>query len=70
MPEPPEFKAHGDPESWLLNLVSVHPLRVGYAERALRGLVDKPSEFIERIVRDGKVRIVEFEGEEFLVRAY
>ncbi|MEZ0394096.1 MAG: radical SAM protein [Desulfurococcaceae archaeon] len=70
MPEPPEFKARGDPESWLLSVVSVHPLRLDYALKALEGAVEKPAEFLGKLVSKGEVRLVEYGGSTFVVRTY
>lgn len=70
LPEPPEFKVHGEPEAWLLNLVSVHPLRLSYALRTLRDVVEDPEQFVNKLVEEKKVKVVEFSGEYFIVRAY
>ncbi len=70
LPEPPEFRVHGDPATWLLNLVSVHPLRLEYALKALKDAVEKPEDLLHRLELEGKIHVVVFEGKEFIVRAY
>ncbi|MEM1623504.1 MAG: radical SAM protein [Sulfolobales archaeon] len=68
--EPPEYRVHDDPTTWLLNLVSVHPLRLEYALKALKGVVEKPEDLLRRLELGGKIHVVVFEGKEFIVRAY
>lgn len=70
LPEPPEFRVHGDPETWLLNLVSVHPLRLEYALKALKDVVENPEDLVHKLSLEEKVRVVVFEGKEFIVRTY
>ncbi|MEM4665535.1 MAG: hypothetical protein QW271_07320, partial [Sulfolobales archaeon] len=70
LPEPPEYKVYGDSETWLLNLVSVHPLRLNYAVRALERIVEDPLAVIEKLKMRGEIRVVIYEGEDFIVRAF
>jgi len=70
LPEPPEYKVYGDSETWLLNLVSVHPLRLNYAVRALERIVEDPLAVIEKLKMSGEIRVVIYEGEDFIVRAF
>jgi wyosine [tRNA(Phe)-imidazoG37] synthetase (radical SAM superfamily) len=68
--EPPPEKAYGDPETWLLNTVSVHPLRYDYALRALESVVKEPEKIIENLVKAGLVKKVEFQGHIYLVKRF
>lgn len=70
LPEPPEFYVHGDPEGWLLNLVSVHPLRLSYALRILEKTVEDPESLIKKLVEKHEIIIVNFAGEDFILRRF
>lgn len=69
MPEPPSFRTYGDPELWLLNLVSVHPLRLRYAVNSLKNAVENPEALIKALKERGEIDIVRYMNEEFVVRA-
>lgn len=70
IPEPPELAVHGDAEKWLLNLVSVHPLRLEYAIEALSGAAEEPENLLERLVEEGEIEIVTYLDNKFVVRAW
>lgn len=70
LPEPPEFCVYGDPENWLLSLVSVHPMRLRHALKALEKTVEDPESFIRRLVETHEISLVNFAGEEFIVRRF
>lgn len=70
LPEPPAFTAHGDPEKWLLSVTSVHPLRVEYALKALSDLIRNPEEVINKLREEGKIEVVEYSKEKFVVRSF
>ena len=70
MPEPPPSTVYGDPATWLLNTVSVHPLRYDYAVRVLRRTVPDPEEVVEELVKKGLVLKVQYAGATYLVRNF
>jgi len=70
LPEPPELSVYGDPEVWLLNLVSVHPLRLSHAVRVLEKVVESPEELIQRLTDKHEISVVTFAGEKFIVRGF
>ena len=70
LPEPPELSVYGDPEVWLLNLVSVHPLRLSHAVRVLEKVVESPEELIQRLTDKHEISVVTFAGEKFIVRRF
>lgn len=70
LPEPPEFYVYGDPENWLLNLVSVHPMRLNHALIVLEKTVKDPESFIRRLAERCEISLVNFAGEEFIVRRF
>jgi len=69
-PEPPRFEASGDPAEWLLAVTSVHPLRYGYALKALEKRTEEPVKVVEELVRNGLLLKVPYMGEVFLVRNF
>jgi wyosine [tRNA(Phe)-imidazoG37] synthetase (radical SAM superfamily) len=68
--EPPPERAYGDPEAWLLNTISVHPLRYDYALKVLGSAVKEPEEVIEGLVEAGLITKVDFQGHTYLVRRF
>lgn len=68
--EPPPEKVYGDPETWLVNTVSVHPLRYDYALRTLEKIVENSEELIESLVKKGLVTKVEFQKYTYVVRKH
>ena len=70
-PEPPPPSASGnDPAAWLLSTTSVHPLRLEHAISSLRGLTERPEDVIEGLESRGLIRLVEYSGARFVVRAF
>jgi len=69
-PEPPPSAVYGDPATWLLNTVSVHPLRYDYAVRVLRGSTADPEKLVEELVERGLVLKVQYAGATYLVRNF
>lgn len=70
MPEPPHFHPSGDPASWLLRVVSVHPMRLDYALDSLREKSEDPEAIIRDLESRGEIRLVEYEGKLFIIRNY
>lgn len=70
LPEPSELYVYGDPEVWLLNLVSVHPLRLNYAVSVLEKVVEDPEDLIRRLIDKREISMVTFAGEKFIVRRF
>ncbi|MEM2208012.1 MAG: radical SAM protein [Sulfolobales archaeon] len=70
LPEPSGYRVYGDPEMWLLNLVSVHPLRLSYAVKALERTVENPLALIEKLRKEGEIRIVTYGNEDFIIRDF
>ncbi|MFP3231905.1 MAG: radical SAM protein [Acidilobus sp.] len=68
--EPPPERVYGDPEAWLLNTTSVHPLRYDYALKVLGSAVKEPERIIEGLVEAGLITKVEFQGHTYLVRRF
>jgi len=68
--EPPPERAYGDPGTWLLNTVSVHPLRYDYALKVLGSAVKEPERIIEGLVEAGLIAKVDFQGHTYLVRRF
>lgn len=62
VPEPPDFVVLGEPEDYVLRTTMVHPLRLEYAERIL------PEGNLHKLVEEGLLATVEYEGEMFVVR--
>ena len=62
-----EFGVVSDPVSSLLSIVSVHPMRLSDVYRLLEKAGD-PAAVLERLVHEGRVSIVEYRGEQFVVR--
>ena len=69
IPEPPP-KAYGDPITWLLNTVSVHPLRYEYAVNVLRNVYSNPDEVIEKLVREGLIVEVQYLSSKYLIKSF
>ncbi len=62
-----DFGFSGDIEKDLLSITSVHPLR----EKAIVELLKKANadySIVEKLVKEGKLAVVEFEGEKFYIR--
>jgi len=62
-----DFGFSGDIEKDLLSITSVHPLR----EKAVNELLKKANadySIVEKLVKEGKLAVVEFEGEKFYIR--
>jgi len=58
-----------DPVESLLNITSVHPMRIDYAYEMLkREGVDDPSKVLEELVKNNKIAIVSYEGHKFVVK--
>jgi len=70
LPEPPELSVYGNPEVWLLNLVSVHPLRLSHAVRVLEKVVDDPEGLIRKLIDKHEISVVTFADEKFIVRRF
>ena len=70
MPEPPPSAVYGDPATWLLNTVSVHPLRYDYAVRVLGSSAAGPERVVEELVEKGLVLKVRYAGATYLVRNF
>jgi wyosine [tRNA(Phe)-imidazoG37] synthetase (radical SAM superfamily) len=70
MPEPPPTAVYGDPATWLLNTVSVHPLMVEHAVYALRGVVQDPERLIEELVERGLIAKTRYQGRDYIVRNF
>ncbi|RLG84132.1 MAG: radical SAM protein [Thermoprotei archaeon] len=70
MPEPPPSKAFGEPITWLLNTVSVHPLKYEYALNALRNLVESPEKLIEELIERELLLRVEYAGSIYIIRNF
>lgn len=66
--EPSSFKAYEDPIRWLLNTVSVHPLKLEYAVEALRDYIPDPTKLIEDLEKLGEIEIVYFDNNRFIIR--
>ncbi len=63
------FGATGDPEADLLGATAVHPMR----EAQVRALVARDGgdmSVVERLLREGRLRRVEYEGHDFYVRTF
>ncbi|MEB3758732.1 MAG: radical SAM protein [Desulfurococcales archaeon] len=56
------------PVESILGIISVHPIRKNVLIRLLEDKGLDPEEVVDRITRSGEAVLVEFEGEEFLVR--
>jgi len=69
IPEPPP-KAYGDPITWLLNTVSVHPLRYEYAVNVLGDVYSNPDEVIEKLVREGLIVEVQYLSSKYLIKSF
>ena len=69
IPEPPP-KAYGDPITWLLNTVSVHPLRYEHAVNVLRGSYSDVDGVINELVREGLIVEVNYLGSKYLIRNF
>ena len=69
-PEPPPSAVYGDPATWLLNTVSVHPPRYDYALRVLGRTVPDPEGVVEELVERGLVLKVQYAGATYLVRNF
>ncbi len=66
--EGPDFDLAGDPIEALLSILSVHPMRIGYAYESLSRAGISPEETIQMLLRMGKIKLVEYRGERFLVK--
>jgi wyosine [tRNA(Phe)-imidazoG37] synthetase (radical SAM superfamily) len=69
IPEPLP-KAYGDPITWLLNTVSVHPLRYEYVVKVLEGMSSNPDEIIEKLVKEGLIVEVEYLGSKYILKSF
>ncbi len=66
-PEPSTFKFKGDLEKEIVKTIHVHPLRLSYVvELAEKKGID-PNKVISDLVKSGEVKLIEYEGEKFLV---
>lgn len=70
MPEPPPTMVYGDPATWLLNMISVHPLRIDYAVKVLRNVSDNPKKIIEELLEKKLVMRIQYEGNTYLLRNF
>ena len=68
--EPPPDKVYGDPETWILNTTSVHPLRYEHAVKILEKVCDNPREVIERLVEKGLIVKIQYLGNSYLLRNF
>ena len=66
--EGPQFSASGDPIESLLATISVHPMRLDYAESYLRRYNLNPREVLSSLQESGYLAIVEYLGKQFVVR--
>jgi len=67
-PEGPGFVPRGEPASYVLSVVEVHPMRLEYAREVLRRMGADPDAVVSELVSSGEVAVVEHGGAEFLVR--
>jgi len=68
--EGPGFMVSGDPVVSLLNILSVHPMRLDYAYRLLeRSGLDAEST-VRRLVENGEVKLVRYREYRFIVRSF
>ncbi|MGC9072420.1 MAG: radical SAM protein [Acidilobus sp.] len=70
LPSPPPPPAHGDPASWLLLTVSVHPLMVDHAVRSLSAVTDGPERLISELESRNLIKVVDYLGQRFLVASF
>jgi len=64
-----DFAASGNFEEDILSITAVHPMR----EEAVRELMrrDKaPAEILEKLIKEGKIRRIEFEGHRYYIRRF
>jgi len=67
LPEPCEFQVHDDPIEFILSTTRVHPLKIDYAMDILVGHGLDAEAIIDRLIAEGKIRIVNYEGEKFVI---
>jgi len=70
MPETDKFQLTGEPVNYILKLTSVHPLRIDYAVKLLEGIYDDPLKAIKDLERRELIKLVEWEGQLFIVRKF
>ena len=63
-----EFGVIGDPVQSLLNIVSVHPMRIDYAREMLRRAGLDPERVIEELIGRNEIAIVSYDDHRFIVR--
>ncbi|RLI23148.1 radical SAM protein [Candidatus Bathyarchaeota archaeon] len=68
--EGPDFVVSGDPVGSLLNILSVHPMRLDYAYRLLERFGLDAESAVGRLVEKGDVKLVEYRGYRFLVKSF
>ncbi|MCD6541817.1 MAG: radical SAM protein [Thermoplasmata archaeon] len=64
-----DFSVFGDLEKEILSIASVHPLR----EDILKELLDKTNkswDIVEKLVADGKLKVVRYRGKNFYIRKF
>jgi len=66
-----EFGTAGaeDPSTSILNIIAVHPLREDYVRKILDDRQVSTDQVIERLIRSGKVRRIQYSGKSYLVLA-
>jgi wyosine [tRNA(Phe)-imidazoG37] synthetase (radical SAM superfamily) len=70
IPEPPPDNVYGDPETWLLNTTSIHPLRYDYALKVLEKICSNPEEVVENLVKKELINKVQYLGVTYLLRNF
>ena len=68
--EPPSFKISGNVIENLLNMVSIHPLKIDYLEKILKDNNLNPEVTLKRLLNENKIEIVEYEGTKFVIRKH
>lgn len=66
--ESSSFTLTGDPVEAFLSIISVHPMRLDYAHRILEEKGLNPDKVIDGLLREGKIKLMEYEGVNFIIR--
>ena len=64
------FQVINDPVQYILNISSVHPIRLDYALEILSKYFERPEEIINDLVKKDLVRVVEYLGKHFIIRKF
>ena len=62
------FELTGDPAESILSITTIHPMKLDYAWQALSRRVQNPGRIIGKLLASGKLKLVNYRGEPFLIR--